>query len=93
MGGFGALDSMNKSISNNRNLLRKKNGFEILKDHVKWGTRKKYRYKQSTQEQLSTIRKKMQKIHRQNMIKSFVAGVVSIMLVIFLLKYFEGIIF
>lgn len=44
-GGFGALDTMNKTISNNRSLLRTKNLFEVMRDTATAGRKRThYRY-------------------------------------------------
>lgn len=90
-GGFGALDSMNKTISNNRNLLKKKKGFEVLKENATWNSKKSlYRYKEASEAQLTAIRNKMGKRRRANLFKAAIAMSISLLIAGYLTLWYFG---
>ena len=90
-GGFGALDSMNKTISNNRNLLRKKKGFEVLKENATWDSKRShYTYKEASEDQLMAIRRKMTKRRWVNVLKGGIAMSVSLFLAYYLVLWYFG---
>ena len=92
-GGFGALDSMNKTIQNNRALLKKRDGFAALKDNFTWNRKKTlYKFRPATHEQLVAIRKKLRRQFWIKLIKRSVAFIAACFLVYFALTYITNIV-
>lgn len=92
-GGFGALDSMNKTIQNNRALLKKRQGFAVLKDNFTWNQKRTlYKFRPATHEQLVAIRKKLRRQFWIKLIKRSVAFIVACSLVYFVLTYIINIV-
>ena len=87
-GGFGALDSMNKAISNNRALLKKRKGFAVLKENFTWNQKKTlYKFRPATHDQLVAVRKKLKRQFWINVVKGAIAFMAAISLVYFLLTF------
>ena len=73
-GGFGALDSMNKTIKNNRALQKKRRGFDTLKDNFSWNQKKTlYAFRPATHDQLVAIRKKLRRQFWIKVVKGVIA--------------------
>lgn len=73
-GGFGALDSMNKAIKNNRALQKKRRGFDTLKDNFTWNQKKTlYSFRPATHDQLVAIRKKLRRQFWIKVVKGVIA--------------------
>lgn len=92
-GGFGALDSMNKTIQNNRALLKKRQGFATLKDNFTWNQKRTlYKFRPATHEQLVAIRKKLRRQFWIKVIKKSVALIAACSLVYFGLTYITNVV-
>lgn len=92
-GGFGASDSMNKTIANNLSLIRKKKGFEVLKENASWNTsRRHYQYKSASKEQLLSIRQKMKRRRAVNLVKGILAMLTALGIGGYLTMWYFGLI-
>jgi hypothetical protein len=85
MGGGGSLDSMNKSLKYNRNLLKKRRGFEVLKENF---SRKKniriYKYKKASKAYLSDLRQSVKRDRRMTSIRSLFLFIILLLVIGFL---------
>ncbi len=73
-GGFGSLDAMNKTISNNRNLLKKKRGFEVLKENFsRTKNVRVFKFKKASKEYLSQLGEETRTRGKIRFIKVFIA--------------------
>ena len=87
-GGFGALDSMNKTIQNNRALQKKRRGFDTLKDNFTWNQKKTLnKFRPATHDQLLAIRKKLKRQFWVKLIKGSVAFITATALVYLVIAY------
>ena len=91
MGGFGAMDHMNKSFKNNRELLKKISFFKDAKHYNKWdfkrSNKRKPTYKKASPEVIQAIRKKNRIRKIKNTIISIVAFLISVASVSYLTYY------
>ncbi|MDX1629919.1 MAG: hypothetical protein R3345_14525 [Fulvivirga sp.] len=79
---------MNKTLKNNRDLLRKKKGFEVLKENASWKKGlKPYRYKKASPQQLEKIQHKMKRQKRLSLLKGAIVFMASTAFVYFIINY------
>ncbi len=92
-GGFGALDSMNKTIKNNRALQKKRRGFDTLKNNFSWNQKKTlYSFRPATHDQLVAIRKKLRRQFWIKVVKGVIAFATASTIVYFALTYITNIV-
>ncbi|QSE98554.1 hypothetical protein [Fulvivirga lutea] len=72
-GGFGSLQAMINTIKSNRALLRKKRGFETLKEHQGQSKIKRvYKFKKASKEDLTEINQRMKLRNKNVLIKQII---------------------
>ncbi|MBK6265728.1 hypothetical protein JKA74_11830 [Marivirga sp. S37H4] len=82
MSGFGMMDFMNKSLANNRAILKRQSLFEIRQELKVYNkAERKYTYKSASKEDLRKIREKMTKERKRNIAKGIFSLVLSIALI------------
>ncbi len=92
MGGFGAMDFMNKSLANNRAILKRQSLFEIRQELKVYNkVERKYTYKSASKKDLIKIRDKMLLERKRNIAKgilSLVLSIAMILVLIYSIKHF-----
>lgn len=89
MGGFGSLDSFNKTLSRNRELLKKKKAFDIIKPHNRGLKDMEIKNLGSaTPEQIRYYKEKSIKESQENDLRRILIIIVSIMAICFSIIYF-----